>query len=79
VLVLTTPRGDIDCKETDFVRLAGKKEGSIPDAKGAFLLLALLVNLGDCPGLNIVGIRLCGLHPILWVNIGTGRRRRLRI
>jgi hypothetical protein len=42
------------CKGRYLVGLAREEDGAIADAQGALLLLALLVDLGDGPGLDIV-------------------------
>jgi hypothetical protein len=48
----------LQSSETHLVGLACKEHGAIADAERALLLLALLVDLGHGPGLDIVGLDL---------------------
>ena len=49
-----------DLLKTCLVSLASKKYGTIADAESAFLLLAFLVDLRDCPGFDGVCLSLGG-------------------
>jgi hypothetical protein len=60
-------------RATYLVGFTSEKQRTISNAQSSFLLLALLVDLGDRPSLDVVGAELVGLNTDRWVFVGPGR------
>lgn len=70
------------CLEITLTYLVGfgsEENGTVADPECALLLLALLVDLGDGPSLNVIGLRLrgCGSNEVCGIDVRACRTWRL--